>query len=137
MTNENTNEEWLKVIEKVEKGVPTNFTEYKAPGLGTPGFAKCIDHTLLKLDATKHQIEELCEQAREYNFKVSRDHLLPPYHGRCQLHVYLVDPCFLVLCHDRDATSHMLQRHYPVRWQGVDATVWRNKNQTFCILPTF
>jgi len=116
MTNENTNEEWLKVIEKAEKGVPTNSTGYKAPRLGTPGFAKCIDHTLLKLDATKHQIEELCEQAREYNFKVSRDHLLPPYHGRCQLHVYLVDPCFLVLCQDRDATSHMLQRHCPVRW---------------------
>ncbi len=76
MTNENSNEEWLKVIEKAENGVPTTFSKYKAPGLGTPEFAKFIDHTLLKLDATKQQIEELCEQARKYNFKVSRDHLL-------------------------------------------------------------
>jgi len=77
MTNESTNEEWSNVIEKAEKAVPSSFPQYKAPGLGTPGFAKSIDHTLLKLDATKHQIEELCEEAREHNFKVSRSHLLP------------------------------------------------------------
>lgn len=131
MTTRNTNDEWLNVIKEAEKGVPANFTEYKAPGLGTLGFAKCIDHTLLKLDATKHQIRELCEQARTYNFRVSRDHLLPPCHGRCQLHVYLVDPHFLVPCQDRDATSYTLERHYPIRWQGADATAWRNKNQTY------
>lgn len=79
MTNERTNEEWLSVIEKAEQGVPTTFAVYKTPGSGTPESAQYIDHTLLKLDATKHQIEELCEQAREYSFKVSRDHFLPSY----------------------------------------------------------
>lgn len=79
MTNGNTNEEWLNLIEKAEKGVPTRFCEYKAPGLGTPEFAACIDHTLLKLDATKHEIEELCEQARTFKFKVSRDHIFVPW----------------------------------------------------------
>ena len=29
---------------------------------------KCIDHTLLKANATKSEIENLCEQAKEYNF---------------------------------------------------------------------
>lgn len=31
-------------------------------------FAKMIDHTLLKPDATREQIEKLCSEAREYNF---------------------------------------------------------------------
>lgn len=30
--------------------------------------AKYIDHTLLKADATKEQIETLCQEAKEYNF---------------------------------------------------------------------
>ncbi|XJS11502.1 deoxyribose-phosphate aldolase [Aerococcaceae bacterium WGS1372] len=30
---------------------------------------KYIDHTLLKADATKDQIEKLCQEAAEYNFK--------------------------------------------------------------------
>lgn len=29
-----------------------------------------IDHTLLKLDATKEQIDKLCEEARKHDFKV-------------------------------------------------------------------
>lgn len=112
MTNGNTNEEWLKVIEKAEKGLPTNFTEYKAPGLGTPEFAKCIDHTLLKLDATKNQIGELCEEARKHNFKVSR--------------IYLI---LLVLTQVRDALSR--------RRQSTDATGWQVKNQTYCTFQMF
>ena len=31
--------------------------------------AKYIDHTLLKADATEEQIEKLCQEAAEYNFK--------------------------------------------------------------------
>lgn len=34
----------------------------------TENIAKMIDHTLLKPEATKQQIEALCEEAREYNF---------------------------------------------------------------------
>jgi deoxyribose-phosphate aldolase len=35
---------------------------------GTPGLAALIDHTLLKPDATRVEIERLCEEAREHLF---------------------------------------------------------------------
>ena len=76
MTTRNTNDEWLSMIEKAEKGIPSTFTEYKAPSLGTSEFAKCIDHTLLKLDATTAQVGSLCEEAKKYDFKVGRAYLL-------------------------------------------------------------
>ncbi|KON86993.1 deoxyribose-phosphate aldolase [Sporosarcina globispora] len=34
----------------------------------TNNVAKMIDHTLLKADATKDQIEKICAEAKEYNF---------------------------------------------------------------------
>ena len=34
----------------------------------TNNIAKMIDHTLLKPEATKSQIQSLCEEAREYSF---------------------------------------------------------------------
>ena len=48
--------------------------QYKAPSIGTKEFAKMIDHTLLKLDATKEQIDKLCEEARKHDFKVDLSH---------------------------------------------------------------
>ena len=71
MTNRNTQDEWLAVIEQAEKGIPSSFTEYKVPGPGSEEFAKSIDHTLLKLESTQSQIDELCEEARRHNFKVN------------------------------------------------------------------
>lgn len=71
MTTRNTKDEWLSVIEQAQRGIPSQFTDYKAPRLGTPEFAKCIDHTLLKLDAKGLQIDELCKEAKEHGFKVS------------------------------------------------------------------
>ena len=70
MTSRNTNDEWISIIERAENGVPSTFTEYKSPGLGTEEFAKSIDHTLLKLDAKQSQIDELCDEAKKHNFKV-------------------------------------------------------------------
>ena len=70
MTARNTKDEWLTAIELAEKGIPSTFMEYKAPGLGSEEFAKSIDHTLLKLDATRPQIDELCAEAKKHNFKV-------------------------------------------------------------------
>ena len=32
--------------------------------------ARKIDHTLLKLDATQEQIDNLCDEAKEFKFKV-------------------------------------------------------------------
>ncbi|MBS4191350.1 deoxyribose-phosphate aldolase [Bacillus sp. FJAT-49705] len=34
----------------------------------TQSIAKMIDHTLLKAEATKNQIEKICAEAKEYNF---------------------------------------------------------------------
>jgi deoxyribose-phosphate aldolase len=36
--------------------------------IGTPGLAALIDHTMLKPDATRAEIERLCEEAREHLF---------------------------------------------------------------------
>ncbi len=33
-----------------------------------PGLARMIDHTLLKPDATRQEIEKLCQEAKHYNF---------------------------------------------------------------------
>jgi deoxyribose-phosphate aldolase len=57
------------------------MAEYKPPELGTGQLARYIDHTLLKLDATTEQIDQLCDEAKEHNFKVSGIHL--------QAHSYL------------------------------------------------
>ena len=69
--NRNTKDEWLAIIEQAEKGIPSTFTQYKAPELGSEDFAKSIDHTLLKLETTKSQIDELCDEAKKHNFKVN------------------------------------------------------------------
>lgn len=70
MTIRFTQDEWITVIEGADKNLPLSKTFYEAPDLGTEAFAKCIDHTLLKLNATKEQIDVLCEEAKKYNFKV-------------------------------------------------------------------
>ncbi|KAL8678248.1 MAG: hypothetical protein Q9186_005395 [Xanthomendoza sp. 1 TL-2023] len=61
--------DWRALIDQAEKNTPASFPEYKAPIPGTTDFSKCIDHTLLKLDATKEQVDELCEEARRHNFR--------------------------------------------------------------------
>ncbi|CAO1600087.1 MAG: hypothetical protein LQ349_000177 [Xanthoria aureola] len=69
MTTRYTQAEWGTIINEAEKDIPSSFPEYKAPILGTPDFANCIDHTLLKLDANKDQIDELCEEAKTHQFR--------------------------------------------------------------------
>ena len=76
MTPHHTNEEWLNIVEQAEKGNSGTFAEYNSPGLQTEAFAKSIDHTLLKLEATESQIDALCEEARKYNFKVIESNAL-------------------------------------------------------------
>lgn len=70
MTNRYTNEEWASIIKRTHSCTPEKKTKYTAPMIGSLDFAKCIDHTLLKIDSTKEQIDRLCEEARRYNFKV-------------------------------------------------------------------
>lgn len=65
------NAQWADYIQQVEN----SFEEVSdASGVGVLGeqeTALLIDHTLLKLDATPEQIDNLCDQAKEYGFKVS------------------------------------------------------------------
>ena len=70
MTTRYTDEEWLDPINQAEKDLPNTPVIFKAPDVGTEAFAKTIDHTLLKLDATKEQIDAICEEATRFDFKV-------------------------------------------------------------------
>ncbi|MCJ1386251.1 hypothetical protein MMC17_009377 [Xylographa soralifera] len=64
-----TQGEWIKIIDNITHTLPEIYTTYQAPKPGTVQFAKYIDHTLLKLDATEVQIDQICQEAKEYNFK--------------------------------------------------------------------
>ena len=70
MTTRYTQAEWRTIIDEAEHDLPNSFPRHKAPILGSSEFAKCIDHTLLKLDATVDQIDELCEEAKRHDFQV-------------------------------------------------------------------
>ena len=65
-------EEWASIIEDAYQSLPSDFPKYDVPSSGSLEFAKLIDHTLLKLDATPAQVDKLCEEAKEYKFKVRR-----------------------------------------------------------------
>jgi deoxyribose-phosphate aldolase len=47
---------------------------FKVPELGTGQLARYIDHTLLAPAATFEQVDQHCDEAKEYNFKVSGIH---------------------------------------------------------------
>ena len=73
MADTRTQDEWQKIIDDVHSKLPkdaSQFPTYPVPKPGSLEFAKLIDHTLLKLDATPEQIDALCDEARKYQFKV-------------------------------------------------------------------
>lgn len=70
MTTRYTQDEWLAIFAQAGQNLPRTPLEYKAPNVGTAAFAKTIDHTLLKPEATGKQVDVLCEEARRHNFKV-------------------------------------------------------------------
>ncbi|KAL8741926.1 MAG: hypothetical protein Q9190_005525 [Brigantiaea leucoxantha] len=69
MTNRYTQAEWRSIIDEAEKEHSSTTVRYKAPVIGSLEFAKCIDHTLLKLEVTPGQIDQLCDEAVQHNFK--------------------------------------------------------------------
>lgn len=83
MTTRYTNEEWTSIIADIEQEVLSldatsstysknnNDRIYPIPAIGSKGFARTIDHTLLKLEATSMQIDGLCNEARISEFAVS------------------------------------------------------------------
>lgn len=70
MTTRYTNEEWTTFIAEVEQGIVVSQEPYPCPAIGSPAFAKTIDHTLLKLDAKAVQFDSLCAEARVDGFAV-------------------------------------------------------------------
>lgn len=49
-------------------GAPAATTKASAPGLSPADIARTIDHTLLKPEASREQIEKLCAEAAEHHF---------------------------------------------------------------------
>lgn len=68
---EYSQDEWVKIIHRAYKSLPSTYQSYKTPEPGSPELARLIDHTLLKTDATSQQIDKICEEARKFQFKVS------------------------------------------------------------------
>ncbi|PSK46118.1 hypothetical protein B9Z65_5086 [Elsinoe australis] len=70
MTTRYTDQEWSSIIAATEKVVHPAITQIPkaVPKVDSPQFAQTIDHTLLKLDATKAQIDDLCSEARVAGF---------------------------------------------------------------------
>lgn len=67
-----TNEEWAalistKVLDVQKAGKPKVTVHVTSPNAE---FARTIDHTLLKPDATPAQIDALCDEAIKFKFKV-------------------------------------------------------------------
>lgn len=82
MTDRYTNREWAEQIAETQKKVfalvekaREEGRKYDVPRIGSGEFARTIDHTLLKLDATGSQIDALCSEARTEGFKVSHVNL--------------------------------------------------------------
>lgn len=57
------------MIKQAEKHLSKEHFQYNAVSILSEEFAKAIDHTLLKLDATREQIDLLCNEARVHGFK--------------------------------------------------------------------
>ena len=69
-TSRYTNDEWATIIGEVEKEIVVSHEPYPYPDIGSPAFAKTIDHSLLKLEAKAVQFDDLCAEARVDGFAV-------------------------------------------------------------------
>lgn len=72
MTTRYTNAEWTSIIADFERDIDVEEGSHPGPTVGRVDvdLAKTIDHSLLKLDATSRQIDELCAEARVAGFAV-------------------------------------------------------------------
>ncbi|KAK4555409.1 hypothetical protein LTR86_007706 [Recurvomyces mirabilis] len=73
MTTRYTDDEWARFIAEFEKDLVVSDVTCVCPDLGSEGFAKTIDHTLLKLDARSAQFDSVCAEARVDNFACVAD----------------------------------------------------------------
>ncbi|THY99399.1 deoxyribose-phosphate aldolase [Aureobasidium pullulans] len=67
MTTRYTPQEWRAIISEVARELEVYEQDY-CPDISKIDIARTIDHTLLKLDASPRQIDELCGEARIANF---------------------------------------------------------------------
>jgi len=74
MSSNKSDSEWrseiARTINAVESDPSPSLRSYTSPVLTAKALAQCMDHTLLKTDATSAQVDVLCDEAREYGFKV-------------------------------------------------------------------
>ena len=70
------NEGWQRLFQKTEQSLTESEPPAKAAAYSAGDLAGCIDHTLLKLDATQSQIDTLCQEAIVNRFKVGPPALL-------------------------------------------------------------
>lgn len=82
MTTRYTNAEWTSIIADFERDIDTEEGLHPSPAVGRVDLAKAIDHSLLKLDATSKQIDELCAEARVAGFAVCLLPILPSPRSR-------------------------------------------------------
>ena len=68
-TTRYTESEWRAIISDVARELQVYEQDY-CPDIDRIDIARTIDHTLLKLDASPKQIDELCAEARVANFAV-------------------------------------------------------------------
>lgn len=68
-TTRYTESEWRAIISDVARELQVYEQDY-CPDMDKIDIARTIDHTLLKLDASPKQIDELCAEARVANFAV-------------------------------------------------------------------
>ena len=71
--DQHTQGDWEAIFEFFS--VKENLRHFRIPRLSfhldtMHELPESIDHTLLKVDADRTQIDRLCEEARKYNFKV-------------------------------------------------------------------
>ena len=72
MTTRYTDSEWAAIIEATESNVLSAITQIAkaVPPVDSPEFAQTIDHTLLKIESTRSNIDDLCSEARIAGFAV-------------------------------------------------------------------
>ncbi|KAI9703203.1 MAG: hypothetical protein M1836_007768 [Candelina mexicana] len=69
MTTRYTDPEWVQIIQESQESLSDDKTIYQAPMIGSPEFARYIDHTMVNLDAKKEHIDILCAEARIHGFR--------------------------------------------------------------------
>jgi deoxyribose-phosphate aldolase len=65
-----TEEGWRALISEINEQIKTQADELIPTNAAPHSIAPYIDHTILTLDATPDQIDQLCEEAKKYSFAV-------------------------------------------------------------------